>query len=146
LLFFSHPAGDLDARLSVLFTATSGSGIVLTDWSHNRLSPFVNMDVFDNHFLFAFAPVTAQRFRQAGECSHELRSPIYVYFYSQVDLVLKRCALQTLHGHRVRRYHLYGEHSLQLVLRRNAVKGSGGAVIGFKFLAGDWRGNDGLAQ
>jgi len=61
-------------------------------------------------------------------------------------LVRKRRPSETLHGHRVGRYHLYREHSLQLVLRRNAVKGSGGAVIEFKFLADDCRGDDGLAQ
>jgi hypothetical protein len=28
-------------------------GIVLSDWPYNRLSAFVHMDVFDNHFLLA---------------------------------------------------------------------------------------------
>lgn len=145
LPFFSHPAGDLEARLTLLITATSVSGIVLTDWPHNCLSPFMNMNVFDNHFLLALAPVTAQRFRQARECTHELRAPIYVYFYAQVDLVRERCSLQTLHGYHVDRYQLDGEHSLQCVLRPNAVKSSNDAVKGFQFLADKvWHGTDGL--
>jgi hypothetical protein len=65
--------------------------------------------MFDNHFLLALAPVTAQRFSQTRECAHELRAPIYVYFYTEIYLVRERSALQTLHGHRVGRYHLYEE-------------------------------------
>jgi hypothetical protein len=102
-----------------LFSAQTLPPPRLSTLPDDGLGAFVNVNVFDRDFLRALAAVAIEGFKQRRVCPRELIRLTEIFPPSQERLLAKHGAPVTFHRGVVTHYQLGGEHSFDLVTRRD---------------------------
>jgi hypothetical protein len=83
--------------------------------AYDRLTAFVNMDVFNDDFLLSFAAVPVERFEECGEGSGELTRLIQIFTPKLKSLAWKHRSSITFHRCIVPCNQLCGNHTFKFV-------------------------------
>src|SRR5262245_47351492 len=84
------------------------------DLADDGLAALVDVDVFDNNFLLAFAAVFVESLEMKAIGSAELVAKIERLFPTLKILIRDHCALETLHCRAMASDHLRNQHPLGL--------------------------------